>query len=153
MRKMTENEMRDFVEEWTWGTIIATDENNKPYAVEVSYGSDGKNIYCGTRPGGKMSKCIRKNPDIIFKICDADKHYIDFRGVSVFAKVEIMSKGEDIMYGIRQIADKVINVAQRKSMSAEDFQKIGERMAAHPEKSNALRIPIENLTGVIRDLG
>ena len=74
MKKMTEKEIRDFVEEWAWGTIIAVD-GDKPYAIEVSYGSDGKHIYFGSRPNGKMAKCIRENQNIIFKICDADKFY------------------------------------------------------------------------------
>jgi nitroimidazol reductase NimA-like FMN-containing flavoprotein (pyridoxamine 5'-phosphate oxidase superfamily) len=57
MKAMSDEEVRNFIEEWTWGTIIAVD-GDKPYAIEVSYGSDGKHIYCGSRPDGIMSKCI-----------------------------------------------------------------------------------------------
>ncbi|OGL41803.1 MAG: hypothetical protein A2149_02690 [Candidatus Schekmanbacteria bacterium RBG_16_38_11] len=148
MRDMTEKEIRDLIEDWTWGTIIAVDDG-KPYAIEVSYGSDEKNIYCGSRPNGKMAKILRKNPEIIFKICDADKFYPNWRGVSVFAKAEILSKKENIMYGIRQIAKRVIYGAKRINRSEEEFLKIGERMAAKPEAGNALRIPIEKFTGRI----
>lgn len=40
MKTLSDEEVRDFIEEWTWGTIIAVD-GNKPYAIEISYGSDG----------------------------------------------------------------------------------------------------------------
>ncbi|MBW2554331.1 MAG: hypothetical protein JRE20_09420 [Deltaproteobacteria bacterium] len=57
MREMTEKEIRDFIAEWRWGTILAV-EDNKPYAVEVSYATDDNHLYCGSRPGGRMAKCI-----------------------------------------------------------------------------------------------
>jgi len=143
---MSAEEVRDFIEEWTWGTIIAVD-GDKPYAIEVSYGSDGKHIYCGSRPDGKMAKCIKENPNVIFKICDADKYYPSWRAVSVFGKAERLTKREDIVYGMRTIAKRVIHTAKKTKRSVEDFEKIGEMLAATPETSSALRIPIENFSG------
>ena len=35
MKVLSEKEIRDFIEEWTWGTITAVD-GDKPYAIEVS---------------------------------------------------------------------------------------------------------------------
>ena len=55
MRAMTEKEIRDFIEEWTWGTLIGV-EGDQPYAVENTYATDGNNIYCGSMPGGKMAR-------------------------------------------------------------------------------------------------
>ena len=59
MRAMTEKEIRSFIAEWTWGTLIAV-EGSRPYAVELSYGSDADYIYCGSMPGGRMAQCVMK---------------------------------------------------------------------------------------------
>jgi nitroimidazol reductase NimA-like FMN-containing flavoprotein (pyridoxamine 5'-phosphate oxidase superfamily) len=148
--KMTEEEMRSFIEEWAWGTIIAV-EGDKPYAIEVSYGSDGKYLYFGSRPKGRMAKCIALNQNIIFKICDADRYYNTWRAVSVFGKVERLTKREDIIYGMKMIAHKVINVTKKTSVTEKQFVAIGEAMAAHPEAGGPLRLPIDNLTGKKRE--
>lgn len=146
MKIMSEKEIRNFIEEWTWGTIIAVD-GDKPYAIEVSYGSDGKHVYCGSRPDGIMARCIKANPNVIFKICDADKFYPSWRAVSIIAKTERLTKREDILYGMRTIAKRVIYTAKKTKRSEKDFEKIGEMMAANPETSSAIRIPIENFSG------
>ena len=65
MRNMTEKEIKDFIEEWTWGTLIAID-NDKPYAIELSYATDGEFIYCGSMPGGRMTRCIKNNANMYF---------------------------------------------------------------------------------------
>jgi nitroimidazol reductase NimA-like FMN-containing flavoprotein (pyridoxamine 5'-phosphate oxidase superfamily) len=146
MKKMHEQEIRDFIEEWAWGTIIAVD-GDKPYAIEVSYGSDGKHIYFGSRPGGKMAKCIKENQNIIFKICDADRFYATWRAVSVFGKAERLTKREDILYGMRMIAEKIIYTTKKTTVTEEQFQALGEQLAANPEKGGPLRIAIEDFSG------
>jgi len=146
MKTLSDEEVRNFIEEWTWGTIIAVD-GDKPYAIEVSYGSDGKHIYCGSRPDGIMSKCIKANPNVIFKICDADKHYPSWRAVSVFGKIERLTKKEDILYGMKTIAKRVIYTAKKTTRNEKDFEKIGKMLAANPETSSAYRVPIENISG------
>ena len=146
MKKMTVEEIRDFIGEWTWGTIIAVD-GDKPYAIEVSYGSDGKHMYFGSRPNGKMAKCIKKNQNIIFKLCDAGKFYATWRAVSVFGKVERLMKREDILYGMKLIAKKVIHDAKDTSITKEQFEAIGEMLATNPEAGGPLRIAIENFSG------
>lgn len=148
MQTMSDEEIRIFIEEWTWGTIIAVN-GDEPFAIEVSYGSDGKNIYCGSRPGGIMAKCIKANPNIIFKICDADKHYPAWRAVSVFGKVERLTNREDILYGMRTIGKRVLYTAKKTTRSEEEFEKIGEMLASNPESSTAIRIPIEKFSGRI----
>ena len=144
--KMDEEQIRAFIEEWTWGTIIAVD-GDRPYAIEVSYGSDGKHIYFGSRPGGTMAKCIKKNPNIIFKICDADKHYATWRAVSVIGKAERLTKREDIIYGMKVIANRVIHSSKKDSVTEAQFVAIGEKLADKPELGGLLRIAIENLSG------
>jgi nitroimidazol reductase NimA-like FMN-containing flavoprotein (pyridoxamine 5'-phosphate oxidase superfamily) len=149
MSKMTDQQMRAFIEEWTWGTIIAVD-NDKPYAIEVSYGSDERHIYFGSRPNGKMAKCIACNQNIIFKICDADRFYHTWRAVSIFGRVERLTKREDILYGMKMIAHKVIKVTGKTSVTDKQFESIGEQMAAHPEAGGPLRLAIEDITGRMR---
>ena len=68
MRSMTEKEIREFIKNSKWGTLIAID-NNKPYAVELSYASDDEFIYCGSMPGGRMAGSIKINPAVSFKVC------------------------------------------------------------------------------------
>ena len=43
MSKMTKEEMLEFIKSCAWGTLIGV-EGDKPYAVEVSYGTDGEYI-------------------------------------------------------------------------------------------------------------
>jgi hypothetical protein len=94
-----------------------------------------------------MARCIKANPNVIFKICDADKFYPSWRAASIFVKAERLTKREDILYGMRTIAKRVIYTAKKTKRSEKDFEKIGEMMAANPETSSAIRIPIENFSG------
>jgi nitroimidazol reductase NimA-like FMN-containing flavoprotein (pyridoxamine 5'-phosphate oxidase superfamily) len=94
-----------------------------------------------------MSKCIKANPNVIFKICDADKHYPTWRAVSVFGKAERLTNREDILYGMRTIAKRVIHTAKKTTRSEGEFEKIGEMLASNPEASTAVRIPIDNFSG------
>jgi len=142
MRDMTEKEMRDFIANWGWGTLIAVD-GDKPYAIEVTYGTDGEYIYCGSRPGGQMAKCIKANKNVIFKICNADRTYKTWKAVSIHGKAEKLLKKEDIMHGIRMIA------RGRGGINENAFDAIGERIAKDPESGNAIRIPIRDITGVL----
>jgi nitroimidazol reductase NimA-like FMN-containing flavoprotein (pyridoxamine 5'-phosphate oxidase superfamily) len=146
METMSEEEIRGFIEEWTWGTIIAVN-GDELYAIEVSCGSDGKYIYCDSRPDGIMAKRIKANHNVIYKICDADKYYPSWRAVSVFGKAERLTKREDMLYAMRTIAKRVIHAAKKTTRTEKEFEKIGGMLAANPETSSAIRIPIENFTG------
>jgi len=141
MRDMTEKEIRDFITDWTWGTLIAVD-GDEPYAIEVTYGTDGEYIYCGSRPGGEMAKCIKANKNVIFKICNADRAYVTWKAATVKGKAEKLIKKEDILHGIRLIA-------KRRSTNERVFDGIAERIAKDPENGNAIRIAIKNISGVV----
>ena len=82
MRDMTEKEIKDFIEEWTWGTLIGV-EGDKPYAIENTYASDDKYIYCGSMPGGRMARCVKNNSNVAYKICDSDKSYRKWRALII----------------------------------------------------------------------
>jgi nitroimidazol reductase NimA-like FMN-containing flavoprotein (pyridoxamine 5'-phosphate oxidase superfamily) len=140
MRSMTEKEIRGFIAEWTWGTLIAV-EGSRPYAIELSYGSDGDYIYCGSMPGGRMARCIRQNPQVVFKICDSDRSYSFWRAVIIEAGAERLTRYDDILYSVRFIA-------RQRGFPEGAFDSIARRVADDPE-SNSLRIPIKVFGGRI----
>ncbi len=138
MRDMTEQEMRSFIREWTWGTLIGV-EGNKPYAVELSYGTDGNYIYCGSMPGGRMARCIRANPNVAFKICDSDRSYNRWRAVIIEGRAERLTEFADILYSVRCIA-------RQRGLPETAFDRIAHRVAHDPE-SNSIRLPIKVFGG------
>jgi nitroimidazol reductase NimA-like FMN-containing flavoprotein (pyridoxamine 5'-phosphate oxidase superfamily) len=140
MRAMTEKEIRAFIREWTWGTLIAV-EGNKPYAVELSYGSDGEYIYCGSMPGGRMAQCVRSNPLVVFKICDSDRSYSFWRAVMVEAAAERLTGYDEVLYSVRCIA-------RQRGFPEGAFDSIARRVADDPQ-GNSLRIPINVFGGRI----
>jgi nitroimidazol reductase NimA-like FMN-containing flavoprotein (pyridoxamine 5'-phosphate oxidase superfamily) len=134
MRDMTEKEIRDFIEEWTWGTLIGV-EGDQPYAVENTYATDGNYIYCGSMPGGRMARCIKQNQKVAYKICDSDKSYKKWRAVIIEGKAERLTTKEDLLFFVRLLAKKM-GVPENK------FDPMAEKMAANPEKTNSVRIPM-----------
>jgi len=140
MPKMTEKEIKDFIEEWAWGTLVAID-GDKPYAIEVAFASDGKYIYCGSKPGGRMARCVKKNPNVAFKICDTDKKTLNWRAVIIEGKAERLTKKEDILASLRRIAKKV-------GMPETQLDPIADRVAVKPEKANFLKIPLKVVGGM-----
>lgn len=62
MRDMTEKEIRDFIEEWTWGTLIGVD-GDKPYAIEVTYASDGEYIHSWFHARRKDGTVYQEKPE------------------------------------------------------------------------------------------
>lgn len=139
MRDMTEKEIRDLIAEWRWGSILAID-GNKPYAVEVSYASDENYLYCGSRPGGRMAKCIKSNPNAAFKICDSDPEHNKWRAVIVEGVAERLTHKEDILGFVRLLAKKM-------GRPENSFDGIAENIASNPEESNSIRIPLKVMSG------
>jgi nitroimidazol reductase NimA-like FMN-containing flavoprotein (pyridoxamine 5'-phosphate oxidase superfamily) len=140
MRDMTEKEIWAFVKEWTWGTLIGV-EGNKPYAVELSYGTDNDYIYCGSMPGGRMARCIEANSNVVFKICDSDRSYSRWRAVIIEGQAERLTSHDDILYSVRCIA-------RQRGFRETAFDSIVRRVANNPE-GNSLRIPIKVFGGKI----
>jgi nitroimidazol reductase NimA-like FMN-containing flavoprotein (pyridoxamine 5'-phosphate oxidase superfamily) len=138
-RKMSGKEIKDFIEQGTWGTLIAV-EGDKPYAVENTYASDGKYIYCGSMPGGRMARCIRKSPKVAYKICATDKKTRKWKAVIIEGKAERLTRKEDILIPIRLIAKKA-------GFREKQLDPIAEKMAAHSDKSNFIRIPLKVIGG------
>ena len=106
MRSMPEKEIRKFLEEWTWGTLIAVD-GDRPYAIELSYATDGEYIYCGSMPGGRMARCIKDNANAVFKVCDSTKDPSRFRAVIVEGPVKKLTEKDEIVKGLRVLYKKL----------------------------------------------
>ena len=139
MRNMTEKEIKDFIEEWTWGTLIGV-EGDQPYAIENTYATDGNYLYCGSMPGGRMARCIKKNPNVVYKICNAQKNYREWKAVIVEGKAERLTKKEDMLSGMRLIAKK-------RGLPENHYDSIADIMAAKLEESNFIRVAIKNIGG------
>ena len=138
MEEMTREEIIEFIKSWGWGTLIGV-EGDKPYAVEVSYGTDGEYIYCGSMPGGRMAKCLRANHNIVFKICVSDRNTQKFTAVIIEGKAERLTDDDDILQALRRIARQV-------ELNENALDDIAEKCSRHPE-SNFIRIPIRTIGG------
>ncbi len=138
MRDMTQDEILDFIQYYTWETLIGV-EGDKPYAVELSYGFDGSFIYCGSMPGGRMARCIQANASVAFKICECDWSYARYRTVIVEGRAERMTSREDILLA-------VVQIARQRKLSDHAFAGVVERLVDNPE-SNSLRIAATTIGG------
>ena len=140
MRHMSHEEIIDFIKYYTWGTLIGIEAGGKPYAVELSYGFDGAYIHCGSRPGGRMARCIHDNPQVAFKICDSDRSYGSYTAVIVEATAERITSRADIL-------DSVRSIARQRGFSEQAFDGVVDQVADNPA-GNSLRIPVKTVSGV-----
>ena len=144
MSKMTKDEILEFIKSWAWGTLIGV-EGDKPYAVEVSYGTDGEYIYCGSMPGGRMSRCLRANNNVVFKICVSDRNAEKFRAVIIEGQAEQLTNYDDVLHALRSVARQV-------ELDENALDSIAKRNYQNPE-SNFIRIPIKIIGGTKREGG
>ena len=144
MSKMAKEEAVQFIKSWAWGTLIGV-EGDSPYAVEVSYGTDGEYIYCGSKPGGRMAKCLKANSNVVFKICKSDRNAEKFKAVIIEGKAERLTNYEDVLRALR-------NVATQVELDETTLDPIAERNYQNPE-SNFIRIPIKVFDGIKREGG
>jgi nitroimidazol reductase NimA-like FMN-containing flavoprotein (pyridoxamine 5'-phosphate oxidase superfamily) len=138
MRNMTEKEIIDFIKDWTWGTLIGV-EGDRPYAIENTYATDGEYIYCGSMPGGRMARCIKKNPNVVYKICNADKDYQEWKAVIIEGKAERLTTREDILKFLRLIA---VRMGKAETYLDNRVDKILSNLDA-----NVIRIPLKVMGG------
>ena len=140
MRHMTHEEIIEFIKYYTWGTLIGVEPGGKPYAVEISYGFDGDYIYCGSRPGGRMARCILNNQQVAFKICDSDRSYASYTAVIIEAQAERLTSRDDILKSVRCIA-------RQRGLNEHAFDAVVNHVAGNPE-SNSLSLPLTTISGV-----
>jgi nitroimidazol reductase NimA-like FMN-containing flavoprotein (pyridoxamine 5'-phosphate oxidase superfamily) len=131
----------EFIKNWGWGTLIGV-EGDRPYAIEVSYGTDGQFIYCGSKPGGRMSKCLHANKKVIFKICDSHPRARYYTAVTIEGEAEHLKDYEDIKAGARL-------VALQAGLKETALDGIAKSISGHPE-CNFIRIPLKVMSGLIQ---
>jgi nitroimidazol reductase NimA-like FMN-containing flavoprotein (pyridoxamine 5'-phosphate oxidase superfamily) len=140
MQTMDEKAIRDFISDWSWCTIVGTD-GAMPYAIEVTYVTDGTYMYCGSRPGGTMHRCLKKNRNIILKICDADRTYQQWRAATVRGQAEFITDRDEIYRILRMIA-------KIRDKEENSFDGVAEFILNNPEGSSLFRLPIRDFSGV-----
>jgi nitroimidazol reductase NimA-like FMN-containing flavoprotein (pyridoxamine 5'-phosphate oxidase superfamily) len=139
MRALSESEIKKFLSEWTWGTLIAIDGDG-PYAIELSYAFDGDCIYCGSMPDGRMSRCITNNSRVAFKICDSTRDTSRFRAAIAEGTVRKMTERAEIVKGLEVLYKKLGFPASR-------IEKRADQLCVPGKSSSFYRIGITALGG------
>jgi len=139
MRSLSKGEIKEFLDEWTWGTLIVIDRD-KPYAIEVSYATDGVFVYCSSMPGGRMSQCIKKNANVSLKVCDASKDTSKFRAVIVEGCVEKLSQRDEIVKGLQVLYRKM-------GLPESRIEQRADQLTLKAEDSSFYRITIKDMGG------
>jgi nitroimidazol reductase NimA-like FMN-containing flavoprotein (pyridoxamine 5'-phosphate oxidase superfamily) len=140
MPELTLEEIKDLIQKRKWGTLMAID-GNKPYGVELAYTFDSEYIYFAySRPNGRISGCIRENPNVAFKICEADKRARAWRTAIIEGKAEKVTEPEDISRVFRSLAKKL-------ELPENFYDAIVESFSNNPVKSTLYRLPVKEVGG------
>ncbi len=139
-KPISEQEIRKLMDDQLWGTLIAIDAG-QPYAVETSFAADGENLYTGSKLGGRMNRCLAKNPAASFKICDGDHRGHNYRAAIVESSAEIVSGREDILYCLNLIFTKLKMPTDNLEAKADAYTTGRGALALY-------RLPLRNLGGI-----
>ena len=140
MRTLSENEIRQLMDEMRWGTLNAIDEL-KPYAFESSFATDYNFLYTGSKFGGSMNKCIEKNPTATFKICDSTKDSKLFRAAIVESEAKTLTEKDEIVQCLRTIYKKL-------GLPESRIEERADKITAQTGSLSLYRMPLMKLGGV-----
>ena len=140
MKNLSENEIRQLMDEIVWGTLIALDDK-QPYAVETSFATDDRFLYTGSKCGGRMNKCIEKNSTVTFKICDSTRDAKLFRAAIVESEAKILTERDEIMHCLRTIYKKL-------GLPESRIEERADKITARRGSLSLYRMPLEKLGGV-----
>jgi nitroimidazol reductase NimA-like FMN-containing flavoprotein (pyridoxamine 5'-phosphate oxidase superfamily) len=140
MKNLSENEIRQLMDEIVWGTLIALDDK-QPYAIETSFASDDRFLYTGSKCGGRMNKCIEKNSTVTFKICDSTRDAKLFRAAIVESEAKILTERDEIMHCLRTIYKKL-------GLPESRIEERADKITARRGSLSLYRMPLEKLGGV-----
>lgn len=144
-KPISDQEIRKLMNELNWGTLIAVDEG-QPYAVETSFAVDEKFLYTGTKRGGRMNRCIEKNPAATFKICDGDRRGHNYRAAIIESRAEILTRREDILYCIKIIFEKLGMPTNNLEVKADAYTSGKGGLALY-------RLPLQKIGGIAAGSG
>ena len=140
MKNLSENEIRQLMDEIVWGTLIALDDK-QPYAIESSFATDDKFLYTGSKCGGRMNKCIEKNSTVTFKICDSTSDAKLFRAAIVESEAKILTERDEIMNCLRIIYKKL-------GLPESRIEERADKITARKGSLSLYRMPLKKLGGV-----
>jgi nitroimidazol reductase NimA-like FMN-containing flavoprotein (pyridoxamine 5'-phosphate oxidase superfamily) len=139
-KPISEQEIRKLMDDLRWGTLIAVDEG-QPYAVETSFAADAAHLYTGTKRGGRMNRCLEKNPAASFKLCDGDHRGHNYRAAIIESKAEILTSREDILYCLKIIFTKL-------GVSTDNIESKADSFAAGKGSLSLYRLPLQKIGGI-----
>ena len=140
MKKLSEDEIRQLMDEIVWGTLIALDDK-QPYAIETSFATDDRFLYTGSKCGGRMNKCIEKNSTVTFKICDSTRDAKLFRAAIVESEAKILTERDEIIQCLRPIYKKL-------GLPESRIEERADKITARTGSLSLYRLPLEKLAGV-----
>ncbi len=140
MKTLSEKEIKELMEDIIWGTLIAIDKG-QPYAIETSFATDNNYLYTGSKFGGRMNRCIAKNPAVSFKICDSTKDAKMFRAAIIESEATILTERDAVLHCLRAIYQKL-------GLPASRIEARADRNIAKKDSLSLYRIPLKNLGGV-----
>ena len=140
MKNLSENEIRQLMDEIVWGTLVAMDDG-QPYAIESSFAVDDTFLYTGSKRGGRMNRCIEKNPVVTFKICDSTRDAKSFRAAIVESKAKILTEKDEIVQCLRAIYKKL-------GLPESRIEERANRIVAGTGSLSLYRMPLQKLGGV-----
>lgn len=140
MRTLSKNEIKQLMDEIIWGTLIALD-GGQPYAIETSFAVDAHFLYTGSKRGGRMNRCIEKNPVATFKICDSTRDAKLFRAAIVESEASILTERDEIVQCLTIIYKKL-------GLPESRIEERANQITANTGSLNLYRIPLKNIAGV-----
>ena len=135
-----EQEIRKLMDDQIWGTLIGIDEE-QPYAVETSFATDENYLYTGSKLGGRMNRCLARNPAATFKICDGNHRGHNYRAAIVESIAEILTGRDDLLYCLNIIYTKL-------GLGTENLEAKADAYAAGKGSLALYRLPLRKLGGI-----
>ncbi|GEM_PF-2367460 len=145
MRKMSEKEIKIFINKHTWATLCTVDAGGRPYAIEFNYFlSDG--YICGLiKPNGETAKNISKNPAVCLKMCRTDESCRNFTAVSCFGKAEFIKDDEGVLKGWDMLEERL-------KLPKGTYSNYKERFKKKKNKYPLFRMKADTMTGITTEI-
>lgn len=137
MRKMTEKELNDLVQNSNWASICTVTPEGLPYAIEATYFIDGQYIGFMINPRGRTMQNLRQNPNLLLKITQASGNLSKWAGVSLFGTGQNITDPIEIQKGW-ELLGEVMNT---------DYTAAAEKFTGSAKQTPYLRCVISRCTG------
>lgn len=102
---LDEDEVAALLERNWWGTL-ATAADDRPYAVPVVYGWDGRHFYVANTPGRKV-RALEKNPAVCLTVVEVEGRGRSWRSVVVEGRAEPVSRPRGYLVALQALRRQV----------------------------------------------